>query len=31
MGELAAWSNDPVVLADGKGTPELQGKTRQIN
>src|SRR6266481_2320621 len=27
----AAWSNDPVVLTDGKGTPELQGKTGQIN
>jgi hypothetical protein len=26
-----AWSNDPVVLTDGKGTPELQGKTGQIN
>jgi integrase/recombinase XerD len=27
----AAWSNDPVVLTDGKGTPEMQGKTGQIN
>src|SRR5713226_2946509 len=27
----AAWSNDPVVLTDGKGTLELQGKTGQIN
>jgi len=27
----AAWSNDPVVLTDGKGAPELQGKTRQVN
>jgi integrase len=27
----AAWSNDPVVLTDGKGTPELQGKTGRIN
>lgn len=27
----AAWSNDPVVLIDGKGTPEMQGKTGQIN
>jgi integrase len=27
----AAWSNDPVVLTNGKGTPELQGKTGQIN
>jgi len=27
----AAWSNDPVVLTDGKGTPELQGKPGQIN
>jgi integrase/recombinase XerD len=26
----AAWSNDPVVLSDGKGT-ELAGKTGQIN
>ena len=26
-----AWSNDPVVLTDGKGTPEMQGKTGQIN
>jgi hypothetical protein len=26
-----AWSNDPVVLNDGNGTPELQGKTGQIN
>ena len=27
----AAWSNDPVMLTDGKGTPEMQGKTGQIN
>jgi len=27
----AAWSNDPVVLTDGKGTPEMQGKTGQVN
>src|SRR5258708_33105173 len=27
----AAWSNDPLVLTDGKGTAELQGKTGQIN
>ncbi len=27
----AAWSNDPVILTDGKGTPEMQGKTGQIN
>ncbi|MGH9743531.1 MAG: tyrosine-type recombinase/integrase, partial [Candidatus Acidiferrum sp.] len=27
----AAWSNDPVVLTDGQGTPELQGKTGQVN
>jgi hypothetical protein len=27
----AAWSNDPLVLTDGKGIPELQGKTGQIN
>jgi integrase len=27
----AAWSNDPVVLTDGKGTPEMQGKTGRIN
>jgi integrase len=27
----AAWSNDPVVLTDGKGTREMQGKTGQIN
>jgi integrase len=27
----AAWSNDPVVLTDGKGTPEMQGKPGQIN
>ena len=27
----AAWSNDPVVLTDGKGTSELQGKTSRIN
>ena len=27
----AAWSADPVVLTDGKGTPELQGKTGRIN
>lgn len=27
----AAWSNDPIVLTDGKGTPELQGKTGRIN
>jgi len=27
----AAWSNDPVVLTDGKGTPEMHGKTGQIN
>jgi integrase/recombinase XerD len=27
----AAWSNDPVVLTDGKGAPETQGKTGQIN
>ena len=26
-----AWSNDPVVLTDGKGTPEPQGKTGRIN
>ena len=27
----AAWSHDPVVLTDGKGAPELQTKTGQIN
>ena len=27
----AAWNNDPVVLTDGKGTPEPQGKTGRIN
>lgn len=27
----AAWSNDPIVLTDGKGTPELQGKKGRIN
>ena len=27
----AAWSKDPVVLTDGKGTPELQEKTGRIN
>jgi len=27
----AAWSNDPVVLTDGKGTPELQRKMSRIN
>lgn len=29
----ATWSNDPIVLSDGKGTPELQGKNRsdQLN
>ena len=27
----AAWSNDPVVLTDAKGTPEMQGKTGQVN
>jgi len=27
----AAWSNDPVVLTDGKGAPELQGKAGRIN
>ena len=27
----AAWSNDPVVLTDGKGTPEMQGKSGKIN
>jgi hypothetical protein len=27
----SAWSNDPVVLTDDKGTPELQGKPGQIN
>lgn len=27
----AAWSTDPVVLTDGKGTPELLGKTGRIN
>ena len=27
----AAWSNDPIVLTNGKGTPEMQGKTGQIN
>jgi integrase len=27
----AAWSNDPIVLTDGKGTPELQGKTGRVN
>jgi integrase/recombinase XerD len=27
----AAWSNDPVILTDGKGTPEMQGKAGRIN
>jgi integrase len=27
----AAWSNDPVVLTDGKGAPEVQEKTGPIN
>ncbi len=27
----AAWGNDPLVLTDGKGTTEMQGKTGQIN
>ena len=25
-----AWSNDPVVLTDGKGAPELQGKRGRL-
>jgi integrase/recombinase XerD len=27
----AAWSNDPVILTDGKGTPEMQEKAGRIN
>jgi len=27
----AVWSNDPLVLTDGKGAPELEGKAGQIN
>jgi len=27
----AAWSNDPIVLTDGKGTPELQAQIGRVN